>query len=82
MFVDKDTGEVLGSGVRSLTLRERDLCDCVARGMRNAEIAGALGLTEGTVKMYLVRLFDKVSVHSRTELALWWADVKRKQGEL
>jgi two-component system nitrate/nitrite response regulator NarP len=54
----------------TLTPRERDLVDLVRRGMRNREIAEELGVTEGTVKVYLHTLFDKLGVDNRTELAM------------
>ena len=38
-----------------------------ARGMSNRDIAAHLGLTEGTIKGYFVRIFGKMSVSSRTE---------------
>jgi two-component system nitrate/nitrite response regulator NarP len=38
--------------------------------MRNREIAEELGVTEGTVKVYLHALFDKLGVDNRTELAM------------
>ena len=59
-----------GSTGPSLTPRERDLVDLVRRGMRNREIADELGVTEGTVKVYLHALFDKLGVDNRTELAM------------
>lgn len=54
----------------TLTPRERDLVDLVRRGMRNREIAEELGVTEGTVKVYLHTLFDKLGVDNRTGLAM------------
>jgi two-component system nitrate/nitrite response regulator NarL len=54
----------------SLTPRERQLVDLVRRGMRNRDIAAELGVTEGTVKVYLHSIFDKVGVANRTELAM------------
>lgn len=53
-----------------LSLRERKLVALVARGLRNREIAIELGITEGTVKVYLHAIFDKLGVASRTELAI------------
>lgn len=53
-----------------LTPRERDVVRQVAQGQRNKEIARSLGITEGTVKMHLHNLYEKLNVSSRTELAL------------
>lgn len=54
----------------SFTPRERDLIDLVGRGLRNRDIANRLGITEGTVKVYLHAIFEKAGVANRTELAL------------
>jgi two-component system, NarL family, nitrate/nitrite response regulator NarL len=53
-----------------LTRRERELVDLVRQGLRNRDIAAELGVTEGTVKVYLHAIFDKFRVENRTELAL------------
>jgi DNA-binding NarL/FixJ family response regulator len=39
-------------------------------GMLNKQIAGALALTEGSIKVYMNRIFQKTGVHSRTQLAM------------
>jgi len=54
----------------SLTPRERQLVDLVRRGMRNRDIAAELGVIEGSVKVYLHAIFDKLGVDNRTELAM------------
>ena len=54
----------------SLTPRERQLVELVRQGLRNRDIAAQLGVTEGTVKVYLHAIFDKVGVDNRTELAM------------
>jgi DNA-binding NarL/FixJ family response regulator len=54
-----------------LTRRESQLVTLLAQGMKNKEIAYALTLSEGTVKVYLSRLFEKLSVKDRFELALY-----------
>jgi len=59
----------------SLTPRERDLVDLVRQGLRNRDIAERLGVTEGTVKVYLHGIFDKVGVENRTELAMQAAEL-------
>jgi two-component system nitrate/nitrite response regulator NarP len=53
-----------------LTPRETDVVRLVAQGRRNKEIARDLGISEGTVKMHLHNLYEKLSVSSRTELAI------------
>ena len=40
------------------------------RGLGNKEIAYELGITEGTVKVYLSRLFQKSGAKDRFEMAL------------
>lgn len=54
----------------TLAPRELLVARAVAMGLRNREIAERLGLTEGTVKVYLHNLYAKVGISSRTELAL------------
>ncbi len=65
-----DTARELNSVADSFTPRERELIDLVAQGLRNRDIAERLGITEGTVKVYLHAIFEKAGVASRTELAL------------
>jgi two-component system nitrate/nitrite response regulator NarP len=62
----------------SLTPRERDLIDLVRQGLRNRDIAAQLGVTEGTVKVYLHAIFDKLGVDNRTELAMRAAELLGK----
>ena len=53
-----------------LTPGERRLMAMVAEGLANKELAHRLGLTPGTVKVYLSRLYKKVGAGDRFELAL------------
>ena len=55
----------------ALTRREGQLVSLVAQGLKNKEIATMLLISEGTVKVYLSRLFQKVGVKDRFELALY-----------
>lgn len=60
-----------GSAARAqLTRRELQIAEQVAAGATNAEVARALVISEATVKSHLVRVFDKLSVRSRTQLAV------------
>jgi two-component system, NarL family, nitrate/nitrite response regulator NarL len=54
-----------------LTPREGQLIHLLSKGMKNKEIAAALLITEGTVKVYLSRLFRKLQVKDRFELTLF-----------
>jgi DNA-binding NarL/FixJ family response regulator len=54
-----------------LSVREKQIVSLVCRAKLNKEIAYELHLTEGTVKEYLNRIFRKVGVSNRTELAVW-----------
>ena len=54
-----------------LTMRESQLVSLMAQGLSNKEIANFLGLGVGTIKVYLSRLFKKVGVSDRFELALY-----------
>jgi two-component system nitrate/nitrite response regulator NarP len=58
-----------GEGV-ALAPRERQLIRYVRRGLRNREISAELGVTEGTVKVYLHAVFEKLGIKNRTELAI------------
>jgi RNA polymerase sigma factor (sigma-70 family) len=49
-----------------LTVREREVFDLVAKGMTNKEIAGALVITQNTVKRHLKSIFEKLNVHTRS----------------
>jgi two-component system nitrate/nitrite response regulator NarL len=59
-----------GGGGVSLAPREIQLIGFVRKGMRNREIAEQLGVTEGTVKVYLHAIFEKLDLSNRTELAI------------
>ena len=41
----------------------------MSQGLRNKEIAARLGIGEGTVEVHLNRVYDKLGVTSRVELA-------------
>jgi DNA-binding NarL/FixJ family response regulator len=55
----------------SLTKREGQLVALLSQGLKNKEIASTLLISEGTVKVYLSKLFQKVGVKDRFELALY-----------
>ena len=67
--------EARAASAPPLTRRERELIELVRQGLRNRDIAAELGVTEGTVKVYLHAIFDKLQVENRTELALRAGDL-------
>lgn len=54
-----------------LSPREGQLVVLLSQGLKNKEIAEVLGITEGTVKVYLSKLYEKVGAKDRFELALF-----------
>lgn len=62
---------VNANGRMLLTPREEQVVALVADGLSNREVAGELGLSEHTIKKYLLRIFDKVGISSRVELVLY-----------
>jgi DNA-binding NarL/FixJ family response regulator len=65
------TDQLLSAKRIALTPRERQLVGLLAQGLKNKEIAYTLGITEGTVKVYFSRLFQKLGVNDRLDLALF-----------
>jgi DNA-binding NarL/FixJ family response regulator len=65
------TDNILTARRYSLTRREGQLISLLSQGMKNKEIAAALNISEGTVKVYMSRLFQKLGVNDRFELALY-----------
>jgi len=53
----------------SLTRREQQIARPVAEGMSDVAIATALGISEHTVGAHLYRVYRKLGLHSRVELA-------------
>jgi DNA-binding NarL/FixJ family response regulator len=58
------------SGLRPLSKREEEIARLVAEGLSNRQISQRLNLSEHTIKNYLFRVFEKLGVSTRVELAL------------
>jgi DNA-binding NarL/FixJ family response regulator len=70
---DSDAGartEQARARLATLSPRERDVAAAVGRGLGNAEIAATLHLSVATVKGHVSRLFDKLEVDNRVQIAL------------
>ena len=70
-FVERPVGKLCQEGsTQWLTAREQEICHHVARGETNKEIASKLFITEKTVKSHLHRIFHKLHVHHRVDVAI------------
>jgi DNA-binding NarL/FixJ family response regulator len=57
-----------------LTPRETEIVGMVSAGMRNKEIASKLAISEGTVKIHLHSIYEKLQVGGRLELSIFARD--------
>jgi ATP/maltotriose-dependent transcriptional regulator MalT len=60
MFTESD-------GQKALSKREREILVLVAQGCTNLEIGQRLSIARTTVRTHLENIFEKLSVHDRTE---------------
>lgn len=79
-WIDRDA---MARAIRALTLadgrrpaakltgRETEVARFVAAGLRNKDIADRANISEGTVKMHLHNIYEKVGIGTRTELAIY-----------
>jgi DNA-binding CsgD family transcriptional regulator/tetratricopeptide (TPR) repeat protein len=70
------TARPQGTG-EALSPRELDVYDLLSLGASNREIAQRLVISEATVKVHVRRIFKKLGVRTRTEAAIWAANVRR-----
>ncbi len=76
------TGRPAGSRPKvQLTPKESLIVSCVTQGMKNKEIALRVGTTEQVVKNYLRKVYDKLGVADRLELALYCLNHRVTDGE-
>lgn len=69
----KDGADGRCDGSRSaprLTPRERQIVRLLSRGLKNKQIAEALAIAPGTVKVHLMHIFEKTGARNRYELAV------------
>jgi len=64
-------GSVKGDLVATLTERERQVLEHVARGQSNKVIAQALDISHNTVKLHVRHIMDKLNLRSRVEAAVF-----------
>lgn len=67
----KQESKKYNKAVSELTDRERETLIFIAKGLNNKLIARQLGISDGTVKVYVKNLLRKLALNSRLELAAW-----------
>lgn len=64
------SGEGLSTRLAGLSERENEIVGLVAKGLDNKEIAGALYISEGTVRNHISTILAKLGLKNRTQLAI------------
>ena len=62
---------VRDSALGQLSHREREVAGLIARGLTNRQIATHLVIAERTASNHVLHILDKLSFHSRTQIAVW-----------
>lgn len=70
IWTDNLVADAESPRARPLTPREQQVAELVSKGMKNREIAEALSIATGTVKIHLMHIFEKTGIRDRFELAL------------
>jgi two-component system, NarL family, nitrate/nitrite response regulator NarL len=68
-IVSEEQNAIKEKAVPTLTDRERQIMRLVSEGLSNKEIGRRLNLTDGTIKVHLHNIFQKLEVTNRTALA-------------
>ena len=66
---------------RTPTPRQQHVIELVAEALTNRKVAKAMGITPRVVRNYLVRIYDKIGLSNRLELALWY-EARVNEGKL
>ena len=68
-IVSHEQGANLENGLTTLTERERQIMRLVSEGLSNKEIGRRLNIADGTIKVHLHNIFQKLEISNRTVLA-------------
>ncbi|MFE3292177.1 response regulator [Rhodococcus sp. NPDC059234] len=71
-----------GGQVEDLTDQERVVLDLIGEGLTNREIGQRMHLAEKTVKNYVSRLFTKLGMQRRTQVAVLATELRAGRGEV
>lgn len=66
---------------KPITPRERQVIELVSKGYTNKDIANELFLSEGTIKLYLNKIFLKCGVKNRCDLAVKTVEDRGRPGD-
>ena len=67
MFIPASRSAAADDKASPLTSRQQEILPLLAEGMPNKQIAGTLGVTEGTIKQHLKDLFRRLGASNRTQ---------------
>ena len=70
-----------GTAETALTHRERQIVRLVSEGLSNKHIGRRLNVTDGTIKVHLHNIFQKLQVSNRTALAAVYLSPRDQAGE-
>jgi pimeloyl-ACP methyl ester carboxylesterase/DNA-binding CsgD family transcriptional regulator len=76
LAADEPADESAADAFSALTAREREILDCIARGLPNPEIAASLHIAEKTVRNHVTSIFSKLGTEHRSQAIV----IARKAG--
>jgi two-component system, NarL family, nitrate/nitrite response regulator NarL len=74
------SGESKESVIRTLSIREAEILQCLMQGAPNKVIARKLDVAEATVKVHIKAILRKIRVANRTQAAMWAVNHLSSQG--
>ena len=77
---DQDGSGLAGDPSIALTERERQIMRLVCEGLSNKDIGRQVKVSDGTVKVHLHHIYEKLAIHNRTTLAVLAAGIPNLQG--
>ena len=75
-YVSSISQKQFSKNVSLLSQRQTQVLKMIAKGKTNGEIAGALRISEPTVKFHIKEIFSRLCVKNRTEAARLWSNLK------
>lgn len=75
---DPPAEDTVPANLPELTARETEICRLIADGLTNSQIASVLYLSEGTIKNYVMAIYEKTDIRDRVKLALYYKNATRK----